>query len=310
MTVKALEQLPFIHPIAPDIYLADGPNGGRFPCCNAFLVTGHRTVLIDAGIGDRRIREIDRRQRIDSLIISHSHPDHMLAWHTLADRELLLPVQTPEAVHDLLHLGLRFTGDPARAEYWADMARNNLNLRALRPPNRRFADGEVFDLGTVRLKAIHAPGHLDDHYGFLETRSGTLFSTDIDFTGFGPWYGNPESDIRAFIHSIATLRRLPFRQICSSHKPPIHQAAAEAAFDDYLKAFARQRRAVLDLCRRGMDLPAMLDASPLYRNKMPDPIIQRIFEAHMIRQLTALLTDEGRIVPTAGGYRITNASTA
>lgn len=191
MPISPFKPLPFIHPVAPNVFLAAGPGAGRFPYCNAFLLTGDRTVLIDTGIGERRIREIDRRQRIDTLVISHSHPDHLLAWHGLRDRELLLPVQTPDSVHDLREMGLRFTGTPADADYWATMAQNDLGLHPLRPPDRRFADGERLDFGAVQLEAIHAPGHLDDHYCFFETRSGTLFSIDIDFTGFGPWYGSP-----------------------------------------------------------------------------------------------------------------------
>lgn len=72
------------------------------------MLAGDRTALIDAGIGQARIREIDSRSRIDALVISHSHPDHILAWHVPADRQLLLPEQTPESVSDLRLLGHRF----------------------------------------------------------------------------------------------------------------------------------------------------------------------------------------------------------
>ena len=303
MPSNPFEPLSFIRPVAPDIYLAEGPNEGRFPHCNAFVLLGDRTVLIDTGIGERRIREIDRQQRIDSLIISHSHPDHLRAWHALADRELWVPAQTPASVHDLSQLGLRFTGSPEDAAYWADLARHTYGLRPLRSPDHRFADDQRLDIGNLCLKAIHLPGHLDDHYGFLETRTGTLFSTDIDFTGFGPWYGNPESDLPAFINSIDMLRRLSFRQICSSHKPPIGQDTADAAFDAYLAALDRQKTAVVDLCRQTMDLDAMVAASPFYGNRMPDPVLQRIFETRMIRALLRLLMAEGRVRQTPLGYR-------
>lgn len=52
---------------------------------------------------------------------------------------------------------------------------------------------------------------------------------------------------------------------------------------------------MIDLCRREMDLSAMVEASPFYRNKMPDSILQRIFETHMIRKMLTLLVAEGRV---------------
>lgn len=66
---------------------------------------------------------------------------------------------------------------------------HRLGIRPMRPPDRRFADGTILDIGPIQLQAIHAPDHLIDHYCFMELGSKTLFPIDIAFTGFGPWYG-------------------------------------------------------------------------------------------------------------------------
>ena len=301
--MKHLHDIDFVEPVAKGIWLVKGPGKGRFPHCHGFLMTGGQTVLVDAGIGAERIGEIDRRARIDILIISHSHPDHILSWHVLNDRQLYLPVQTPASVGDLRLLGHRFVEGRQAAQYWTWVASSRLGIHPMRRPDHRFDDGEILDLGSIQLQAIHAPGHLDDHYCFLEKCSGTLFSIDIDFTGFGPWYGNPEGDIHRFRDSVYVLRNLPYRQICASHKPPIAFCDADAAFDRYLKAFDRQKAAILDLCREGMDLTAMVNRSPFYRNRMPDSTLQHIFETQMIRKNLALLLDEGRIVEEKGKFR-------
>jgi glyoxylase-like metal-dependent hydrolase (beta-lactamase superfamily II) len=302
--MKGFKALPFIHPLATNIYLIEGPERGRFPHCNGYLLFGDRTVLIDAGIGAERIGEVDRRVRVDTLIISHSHPDHILAWHVLGDRQLCLPAQTPESVYDLASLGRRFVEGAEGARYWTWVVESRLGIRPLRRPEQRFDDGETLDFGSLRLRAIHAPGHLTDHYCFLETRSGTLFSIDIDFTGFGPWYGNPEGDIDRFRKSVKRLRGMPFTQICSAHKSPIAQADAEDAFDRYLGAFDRQKAAIEALCRQGMDLDTMVRVSPFYRNRMFDETLQHLFETQMIRKNLALLVEEKRIVETNGRYRL------
>jgi glyoxylase-like metal-dependent hydrolase (beta-lactamase superfamily II) len=173
----------------------------------------------------------------------------------------------------------------------------------MRRPDLRFDDGDVLSFGSMGLQAIHAPGHLEDHYCFLEVNSGTLFSTDIDFTGFGPWYGNPEGDIQKFRNSVLKIRSLPFSRICTSHKRPIPRSQANEAFDRYLKAFDRQKKAVFDLCRHDMDLESMVRQSPFYKNRLPDGTLQRIFETQMIRKNLDLLTGENRIIETNGRYR-------
>ena len=297
-----LEKLPFVQPVNTTIYLVGGPGEGRFPHCNSFLLRGDRTILIDAGIGVQRIKAIDRVLRVDTLVVSHPHPDHILAWHVLADRELLLPVQTPDSVFDLKQLGRRFVEGREDAAYWTHMVKKWLGLNPMRPPDRRFADGETLDFGPIQLQAIHAPGHLIDHYCFMETESGTLFSIDIDFTGFGPWYGNPESDLHLFRQSVAMLQTLAFERICTSHKAPIAAADAGQAFSDYLAAFDRHQQLILALCRKGMDMGAMVMESPFYRNRMPDATFQRIFETQMIRKNVERLISDGRVVEKKGCY--------
>jgi len=296
--------IDYLKPLAPGLWMVSGPEKGRFPHCNGFLLAGDHTALIDAGIGDARIREIDSRIRIDALVISHPHPDHILAWHVLADRQLLLPEQTPESVADLRLLGKRFVDGRRDAAYWTWVMAHRLGIHPLRQPDRRFGHGEILDFGGLELQAIHAPGHLDDHYCFLETRSGTLFSTDIDFTGFGPWYGNPEGDIMRFRDSVRMLRDLPFRKICSSHKGPILQSAAQDAFDRYLAAFDRQRELVFDLCRNPADLESMVRRSPFYRNRMFDATLQRIFETQMVRKNLEVLIAQGVVVKKQGRYEM------
>ena len=305
MTITTeLEKLPYVHPITTGIYLVSGPDGSRFPHGNGFLLCGDRTVLIDTGIGAERIEAIDNILRIDSLVISHPHPDHILAWHALADRELLLPAQTDESVNDLRTLGRRFVEGDEDAAYWTWVAENRLGLHPLRTPDRRFDDGQVLDFGTVQLQAIRVPGHLIDHYCFLERNTKTLFSTDVDFTGFGPWYGNPEGDPALLLRNVTMLRQLPFEIVCSSHQHPIAAADADRAFDDFLAKFNRQQEQVLDLCRQGMDLAAMLRASPFYRNRLFDSTLQRIFESQMIRKNLALLIADEQVVEKGGRYLV------
>ena len=172
--------------LAPDLYVIAGRNKSRFPFCNAFLIAGDETVLIDTGIGRQKLKAIDEQCRIDRVLISHPHPDHIAGFELLWDRTLLLPKETPIGMDDLFSLGIRFTGSEENGRLWAEFARNKLGLKPLREPDGRFSHGDVLDFGRIKLEAIHAPGHLSDHYCFFEPKSRTLLTTDIDFSGFGP----------------------------------------------------------------------------------------------------------------------------
>ncbi len=279
------------------LILVSPQSGGKFPFCNGFIFKGdNETILVDAGLDDALMRDTARRFRIDTLVISHSHPDHIHNWHMLSDRRLLVPAQMPDVVmQDLVSLGERYTGSRERGKHWADTIGRMLDIHPLREPDGRFGDGHVFDLGGVRVEAIHAPGHLDDHYCFFDLDSGALIVTDIDFSSFGPWYGNPECDITLFKQSIEKMMRLPYSRVCSSHSLP-HEGDATHLFQKFLDGFKRHENRILDcLGQEGKTLEEIVAASPFYRNRFPDKVIQNAFEEQMAAKNLAVLMDEGRI---------------
>ena len=288
--------------LAANIYLVPAPGESRFPYCNSFLIDGHETVMIDAGIGVERLRALDRTKRIDIMIISHSHPDHILAWHVLKDRFIFMPRETPDSVADLYQLGRRFTDTAPKAKHWAQRVGRELGVQPMRQPDGRYGDGDVFEVAGVKLQAIHAPGHLDDHYCFLEKKSGTLLTTDIDFTTFGPWYGNPECDIGLFKQNIYKIMEFPHQRVCSSHKPSF-EGNATALFESYLKIFDRHAQLVLDLCDSPQTLDQMVSASPFYRNKAPDRIVQNMFEEQMIAKNLDILIKQAKVEKVGSLYR-------
>ncbi len=294
--------------LCENIYFVLGENKGRFPSCHGLLLAGSETVLIDAGIGESLIREIDRTRRIDVLIITHSHPDHIRHWHFLGDRVIMMPRETPEAVTDLDRLGERFMGSKDLAKEWVRWI-GNFGVRALREPDRRYADGDVLDLAGCRLEAIHAPGHLRDHYCFFERTTRTLFTTDIDLTSFGPWYGNPESDIETFQEDVNRVMSLPYERVCSSHKKPITGDASNC-FQAFLEGFSRQSRAVLDLCDPAATLRDITAALPIYGKRLPHKVLHEAFETVMVKKILDILLRDGLVEERQGRYVRTDGRSA
>ena len=286
-----------------DVYFVPGEGKGGFPSCHGFLLMGKETVLIDAGMAEATIREIDREKRIDILLITHSHPDHIRHGYLLQDRRILMPLETPDSITDLRLLGERFMGNLDDGILWARFVHDEFGVRALRLPDGRFGDGDVLTIGGAELEAIHAPGHLDDHYCFLERKTGTLITTDIDLTFFGPWCGNPEADLRTFRESIKKVMAVSYRRACSSHKEPI-EGDATNVFETYLAGFERQKRMILELCHSPITLDAIASRSPFFKDSLSEKIIQGLFEKRMASNYLTLLVQEGLVTESSGVYQV------
>ena len=74
-----------------------------------------------------------------------------------------------------------------------------------RPDANGFTDGHVWGLGGVHVEAVHLPGHTRGHSGF-RIDGGVFFLSDIDLTGFGPYYGDVWSDLEDFERSLDVVR--------------------------------------------------------------------------------------------------------
>lgn len=288
--------------MADGLYFVYGENKGRFPSSHGVLLVGDETVLVDAGIGIERIEEVDQRLRIDTLVISHSHPDHIRYAYKLSDRRLLLPEETPESVHDLHDLGQRFTGSKEDGDHWAWLVGEVFGARALREPDARYGHNEVLDLGKLKLRAIHCPGHVDDHYCFIEEQTGTLLSIDIDLTSFGPWYANPESDMELFENSVKNIMCMQYQRVCSSHRPPI-EGDAHREFLDFLGKFQEQTEMILDICKEPRTLDELGKMSPFYNDKLPDKKVQYVFEKRMSQKNLEFLERQGKVIKEGDSFR-------
>lgn len=293
-------------PLGSDMFCLTGPNSSRFPFCMSFLFLGEETILMDTGVGHETLKAVDAISRVDTVIFTHSHPDHVLNWHLFNDRRILIPEETPPSVTDLHQLGYRFMGDRGKAEYWVAEIGGRHGLKPFREPDGRFGDGDIIDTGRFRLRAIHAPGHLADHYCFFEENTQTLFTGDIDFSGFGPFYGQPECDIRQFIASIQRVMDLPYKRVCPAHKPPV-EGDITRLFNNFLDGFTRHSEAILAHLDVPRTIPEIVAQSPLYRDLMPDKVFQETFETGMVAKNLAMMLDAGRVASVdALHYRAVN----
>ena len=112
--------------------------------CNAFLMEGDRTVLVDAGATDAVVGAIESRTAtLDAVVLTHQHGDH---------------VGSLDAVLSAFDAPLYANGDHPRRTH------------ELEDGDQVFAGDEAFDV-------VYTPGHADDHVSLVSET--TLFSGDV-----------------------------------------------------------------------------------------------------------------------------------
>ncbi|MFQ3318030.1 MAG: hydroxyacylglutathione hydrolase [Natronomonas sp.] len=112
--------------------------------CNAFLVEGDRTVLVDAGAMDGVVDVIrEHTDTLDAVVLTHQHGDH---------------VAQLDVVLDAFDAPLYAYGEhPRRAS--------------------ELDDGDQVFIGDEPFDVVYTPGHADDHVSFVSET--TLFSGDV-----------------------------------------------------------------------------------------------------------------------------------
>mgnify|MGYP000182790230 CR=1 FL=1 len=122
---------------------------------NVFLVTGERTVLVDAGNDFDVVGAVrEHVDNLDALVLTHTHPDHVGNVPDVVD------------AFDVAVWGF----DPD-LEY----------------VDHAIADGDAVTLGDDDYVALHTPGHKDDHLCLYAAEPGVLIAGDLVFAngGFG-----------------------------------------------------------------------------------------------------------------------------
>ena len=189
-----------------------GPTGN-----NTYLLKGDRSVLLDAGVGnpghvDAVTQWLDG-EPLDLLLITHHHVDHV-------------------------------AGVPALLARWPGAAIRGGGAGTL------LEDGELFEAGATRLRAIHTPGHAHDHFCFFDELSGDLFCGDL--ARIGGTVVIPAStggSLRAYLASLRRIRQLRPARLLPAHGPVIEDP--EKLIDDYLEHRRQRERQIVEALQAG-----------------------------------------------------------
>ena len=202
--------LPDVDVWSERVVVALGQNPGLFtgPGTNTYLVgTGRERLLLDTGQGLpaylpvlERALERAGGARIREIVVTHGHPDHLGGVRSI--RERFGPLRVSKRPWPGVDDAMGCEVDP-------------------------IDEGSVIAVEGATLRALHAPGHAEDHLCFVLEEERALFSGD-NVLGVGttviPGRGG---DLAAYMRSLERLLAESPGAIYPAHGPRIADGAGK-----------------------------------------------------------------------------------
>lgn len=240
---------------SPRVAVVRGLNPGPFtgPGTNTYLVgAGPRPLLLDTGVGrpgylpllEQALREDCGAQAPSQIVVTHVHPDHLGG--------------AADVVHRFGPLPVRKLPWPGRDE------RFPVEIAPLSDADRVCAEG-------ASLRAIHTPGHAQDHLCFYLEEERALFTGDLILGAGTTVIPLDGGDMGLYLGSLERLLELELDCIYPGHGPLIRDPKGKIR--EYLDHRHARERQILEAIRGGaatvermveriyVDTPASLHAA-------------------------------------------------
>ena len=129
-------------------------------------------AIVDPGDEAARIALAAEQTDVEvgSIIVTHSHIDHVGAVAALVD-EYACPV--------LMHA----EAEPMLAQLPTQAMMMGLKFGKVPAVDRHIGDTEVLEVGALRLRPLYTPGHAPGHLAFYIEEEGLVLSGDALFAG-------------------------------------------------------------------------------------------------------------------------------
>jgi hydroxyacylglutathione hydrolase len=163
---------------------------------NCYIVGCEETnegAIIDPGGDPERILAAVKRYglAIQYVLNTHAHFDH-----TDANGAIVEATGAPLAIHPAELPLLKAAGGAALFGLYADPSP---------PPDLELHDGDELEVGSLRFRVLHTPGHTPGHVCFYEADEAALFDGDVLFHRGVGRTDLPGGNPRQLLHSIVDV---------------------------------------------------------------------------------------------------------
>ncbi len=290
-----------------NIVFVPGTGGGRYPFCNSLYIDDQKKAIIDPASDETFLRKLADERRVDLIINSHYHEDHIAFNYLFPEAELY--------VHE--DIGACFKSYSAFLDYcglldsqykaeWDDLFLNRFHFRE-RAPSLEFADGDVLIFGDTKMRVIHTPGHTAGHCSFYFPDQGILFMGDLDLSRFGPWYGDRVSDIDETIQSMHRLLEIPADIYITSHETGIIRGDITELAETYLTVITTRGKRILEFLERPRTADEIVERWIIFRREFQPRYFFEFAERGMIMKHLERLIRNGKVETKEGKFHLTSA---
>ena len=243
-----------------------GDNNGRYPFNHSLYLEGGDTrVIIDPACSLQKLANLNQKDGVDQVWLSHWHEDHIRYLNLFANCILRISESDFPPLTDIdVFLDWYNIKEAGLRALWKQEMLDNFNYRPKQ--NARFLqDEETIDLGSLPVQVVATPGHTPGHLSFFFSDEEILFLGDYDLTSFGPWYGDVYSSIEQTIKSIHRLKAIPARRWIASHNTGLFEENPERLWDEYENVIYQREERILKFLNKPKTLEKMLSAWLIYR---------------------------------------------
>ncbi|KZN30926.1 hypothetical protein N480_02940 [Pseudoalteromonas luteoviolacea S2607] len=156
-------------------------------------VTGKAAIVDPGGDVEKILPAIEEHKlAVEFILLTHGHLDHVGASIELADS-----------------LEIEIVGPHIEDKFWLDGLPMQAQMFGFAPqagftPHKWLEEGDVIELGELKLAVKHCPGHTPGHVVFYEPKSASVLVGDVLFKGSVGRTDFPKGNAAQLKHAIET----------------------------------------------------------------------------------------------------------
>lgn len=257
-----------MHQIDRHIKVIEFP-GRPYANCNCLLLEDDIPCLIDTGFDESHLENL-QKSSVQLVVNSHGHADHCHFNHMFPQARILMHPANFEIIASAENYLKDLAFDTMVEQEWTSLFMQAVCYRPTRVDGE-IQDGQEISTGRCHFQVLHMPGHCAGHCCFLFPEQGFVFTSDIEFAEFGPWYGAVSSSVSDQLRSIDRLAAIGADYYVSGHHQPVvrdHHGRKLKAYRDTI--LQRQRRVAEWLYGGRGTVEEIAKEFPIYR-RLPNP---------------------------------------